>query len=205
VLCNQQIFNAYLVWADRAVNLDFMGHKLPTTWLITLDSIVSVTFLAGMVVFWRVWATRFKEPDEIGKLTIGAFISVTGVLCLAAGSAIAAATGDKVNILWCVAFHVLNSIAFANMLPVSLALYARAAPKAMASTIIGIYYLHLFAGNQTVGLLGTLLEKMPATNFWLMHAAIAFGAGLVFLVVGRFFAKLLSPENTIGRNAPQPA
>ncbi|MGH6911043.1 MAG: MFS transporter, partial [Phenylobacterium sp.] len=205
VLCNQQIFNAYLVWADRAVNLDFMGHKLPTTWLITLDSIVSVTFLAGMVVFWRVWATRFREPDEIGKLTIGAFISVTGVLCLAAGSAIAAATGDKVNILWCVAFHVLNSIAFANMLPVSLALYARAAPKAMASTIIGIYYLHLFAGNQTVGLLGTLLEKMPATNFWLMHAAIAFGAGVVFLIVGRFFAKLLSHENTVGRSAPQPA
>jgi POT family proton-dependent oligopeptide transporter len=205
VLCNQQIFNAYLVWADRAVNLDFMGHKLPTTWLITLDSIVSVTFLAGMVVFWRVWATRFKEPDEIGKLTIGAFISVTGVLCLAAGSAISAATGDKVNILWCVAFHVLNSIAFANMLPVSLALYARAAPKAMAATIIGIYYLHLFAGNQTVGLLGTLLEKMPATNFWLMHAAIAFGAGVVFLVVGRFFAKLLSHENTAGGNAPQPA
>ena len=26
-----------------------------------------------------------------------------------------AATGDKVNILWCVAFHVLNSIAFANV------------------------------------------------------------------------------------------
>jgi POT family proton-dependent oligopeptide transporter len=205
VLCNQQIFNAYLIWADKSVNLDFMGTKLPTTWLITLDSIVSVTFLAGMVVFWRVWATRFKEPDEIGKLTIGAFISVTGVLCLAAGSAIAAATGDKVNILWCVAFHVLNSIAFANMLPVSLALYARAAPKALGSTIIGIYYLHLFAGNQTVGIIGGLLEDMSATNFWLMHAAIAFGAGVVFLIVGRFFAKLLSHENTVGRNAPQPA
>jgi POT family proton-dependent oligopeptide transporter len=187
------------------VNLDFMGEKLPTTWLITLDSIVSVTFLAGMVVFWRIWATRFKEPDEIGKLTIGAFISVTGVLCLAAGSAIAAATGDKVNILWCVAFHVLNSIAFANMLPVSLALYARAAPKALGSTIIGIYYLHLFAGNQTVGIIGGLLEDMSATNFWLMHAAIAFGAGVVFLIVGRFFARLLSHENTVGRNAPQPA
>jgi POT family proton-dependent oligopeptide transporter len=205
VLCNQQIFNAYLIWADKSVDLSFMGQQLPTTWLITLDSIVSVTFLAGMVVFWRVWATRFKEPDELGKLTIGAFISVTGVLCLAAGSAIAAVTGDKVNILWCVAFHVLNSIAFANMLPVSLALYARAAPKAISSTIIGIYYLHLFAGNQTVGIIGGLLEDMTATNFWLMHAAIAAGSGVVFLIVGRFFARLLSHEETVGRVMPSPA
>lgn len=201
VLCNQQIFNAYLVWADRSVDLTFMGDRVPTTWLITLDAIVSVSFLAGMVVFWRLWAKRFKEPDEIGKLTIGAIISVTGVLSLVAGATIAEATGAKVSIWWCVLFHVLNSIAFANMLPVSLALYARAAPAAITGTIIGIYYLHLVAGNQTVGILGTFLERMPASQFWLMHAAIAGAAAVVFLVVGRFFAGWLSQENT-GGGAP---
>ena len=205
VLCNQQIFNAYLVWADRAVDLTFMGEKVPTTWLITLDAVASVSFLAGMVVFWRVWAKRFKEPDEIGKLTIGAFVSVTGVLSLAAGALIAEATGGQVNIWWCVLFHLLNSIAFANMLPVSLALYARAAPAAITGTIIGIYYLHLFAGNQTVGILGTFLERMPASQFWLMHAAIAGAAAVVFLLVGRFFANWLSHENTGGAPATQTA
>jgi proton-dependent oligopeptide transporter, POT family len=206
VLCNQQIFNAYLVWADRSVNLTFMGDKVPTTWLITLDSVLSVSGIAGMVVFWRVWATRFKEPDEIGKLTIGAFTSVTGVLALAAGAFIAERTGTQVSIWWCVLFHVLNSIAFANMLPVSLALYARAAPAAIGSTIIGIYYLHLFLGNQTVGILGTFLERMPASQFWLMHTAIALGASIVFLIVGRFFSTLLSHEAmTKQRDAPQPA
>lgn len=201
VLCNQQIFNAYLSWADYAVNLEFNGEKVPTTWLVTLDAVVSVSFLAGMVVFWRVWATRFKEPDELGKLTIGTFISILGVLCLAAGAAQAAATGEKVNILWCVGFHVLNSIAFANMLPVSLALYARAAPKAAQASVIGIYYLHLFAGNQTVGILGGFLEKMPATQFWLMHAAIAAGAFVVFLLVGRVFARLLHTDQVGGAPA----
>jgi len=195
VLVNQQIFNAYLVWADRSVDLSFGGEKLPTTWLITLDSVVSVSFLAGMVVFWRIWAKRFREPDEIGKLTIGAFISVTGALSLAAGAILAERAGTQVSIWWCVLFHVLNSAAFANMLPVSLALYARAAPVAITGTIIGVYYLHLFAGNQTVGILGTFLERMPASQFWLMHAGIALGAAMVFLVVGRFFAGLLSHES----------
>jgi hypothetical protein len=49
-----------------------------------------------------------------------------------------------------------------------------------------------------VGLLGGLLEKMSATHFWLMHAGIALGAAMVFLIVGRFFSRLLSHENTGG-------
>src|SRR5438309_8085262 len=39
IIPNQQIFNAYLVWAQDHGNLIFFGKKLPTTWLITLDSI----------------------------------------------------------------------------------------------------------------------------------------------------------------------
>src|SRR5881398_3233895 len=46
IIGNQQIFNAYLVWAERNANLIFFGNKIPTTWLVTLDSIVSVSFLA---------------------------------------------------------------------------------------------------------------------------------------------------------------
>jgi len=68
---------------------------------------------------------------------------------------------------------LLNSIGFANIFPVSLALYARAAPAALSGTIIGIYYLAFFAANNIVGWIGGFLEKMPATNFWLytQHSA----------------------------------
>ena len=62
VIGNQQIFNAYLVWAQEHANLIFFGKKMPTTWLITLDSILSVTFLALAVVFWRLWSKNFRHP-----------------------------------------------------------------------------------------------------------------------------------------------
>src|SRR5205085_4375015 len=149
VLANQQIFNAYLVWAERRANLIFFGHKMPTTWLITIDSILSVTFLALAVVFWRIWSKKFHEPAEITKMGIGSLCAVTGCLALAAGAAVAGA--GKVFIGWLIAFHVLNSIGFANVFPVSLALYARVAPPALSATIIGIFYLHLFAANTLVG------------------------------------------------------
>ena len=198
VIGNQQIFNAYLVWAEKTANLVFFGKKMPTTWLITLDSILSVSCLAGAVVFWRLWSKKFPEPAEITKLGIGSLIAVTGFLSLAAGAAIAASSGGSVSIWWLITFHLLNSIGFANVFPVSLALYARVAPPALSATIIGIYYLAFFAANNLVGWIGGFLEKMPVTYFWLMHAGLAGTAGVIFLVAGRLFGHLLAPGEKEG-------
>jgi proton-dependent oligopeptide transporter, POT family len=193
IIGNQQIFNAYLVWAERNVDLIFFGKKMPTTWLITLDSIISLSFLAGSVVFWRLWSRKFPEPVEITKMGIGSLIAVTGFVSLTIGASIAANSGTKVAMGWLVTFHVLNSIGFANIFPVSLALYARAAPAALSATIIGIYYLAFFAANNLVGTIGSLLEKMSATQFWLVHAGLCGTAGIIFLVAGRLFGHLLAP------------
>ena len=193
IIGNQQIFNAYLIWAERNANLIFFGQRMPTTWLITLDSIVSVSFLALTVIFWRLWAKKFPEPPEITKIGIGSLVAVTGFISLATGAAIAASSGTKVSISWLITFHVLNSIGFANIFPVSLALYARVAPAALSATIIGIYYLAFFAANNLVGTIGGLLEKMSATHFWLLHAALCGTAGVIFLLAGHFFGYLLAP------------
>jgi POT family proton-dependent oligopeptide transporter len=195
IIGNQQIFNAYLVWAERNANLIFFGQKMPTTWLVTLDSVVSVSFLALAVIFWRLWAKRFPEPPEITKIGIGSLVAVTGFISLATGAAIAANSGTKVSIGWLIAFHVLNSIGFANIFPVSLALYARVAPAALSATIIGIYYLAFFAANNLVGTIGGLLEKMSATHFWLLHSALCGTAGIIFLLAGYFFGYLLAPRD----------
>jgi POT family proton-dependent oligopeptide transporter len=129
---------------------------------------------------------------------IGSLCAVTGFLSLAIGAAIAVNSGNKVAIGWLITFHVLNSIGFANVFPVSLALYARVAPAALSATIIGIFYLHLFAANNIVGWIGGLLEKMPATRFWLLHAAFCGAAGIIFLVAGQLFGYLLAPEEKSG-------
>jgi len=195
IIPNQQIFNAYLVWAQDRADLIFFGKKMPTTWLITLDSIVSVSFLFIAVIFWRIWSKKYPEPTEINKIAIGSLIAVTGMLSLVIGAAIAAASGGKVSIGWLIAFHVLNSAGFANVFPVSLALYARVAPAALSATIIGVYYLAFFAGNNLVGWIGGFLEKMPATQFWFLHAGLAGIAGIIFLAAGKMFGHLLAPSD----------
>ena len=85
--------------------------------------------------------------------------------------------GEKIGLFWPVAFHFVNSIGFAHILPVSLALFARFAPQAVHGTVIGLYYLAFFAANTMVGWFGGWLETMPVTQFWLMHAVCAAAAG----------------------------
>lgn len=195
---NQQIFNAYLIWVPEHVDLVFFGRTMPTTWLVTLDAIVSVSSLVGAVAFWRLWTRRFREPSEVTKMTLGLGISALGALCLV-GAAVFSGPSGKSSIGWILGFEVLNSIGFANVFPVGLALYVRAAPKAITGTIMGVYYLHLFACNNLVGWLGGLLEKLSGTQFWLLHTALVGGASLVMLLASRLAGRLLAPTDRTPR------
>jgi POT family proton-dependent oligopeptide transporter len=181
IVPNNQIFNAYLVWGDQAFDLTWRGRTLPTTWLVTLDAVVSVSFLALTALFYRWYGRRFREPDEITKIVIGSGFSLLGTLCLVAAAG-SASGGGKIGLFWPVMFHVVNSIGFAHMLPVSLALFAKVAPPALHATVLGVYYLAFFLGNSMVGWVGGYLERMPAARFWWLHAAFAGGAGLAFLL-----------------------
>ncbi|MFT4027364.1 MAG: peptide MFS transporter [Novosphingobium sp.] len=186
---NNQIFNAYMVWGDRDFDLVWQGAKLPTTWLVTLDSVVSVSFLALVALFYRWQGRHWREPDELTKMIIGSAFSLAGMACLY----IAAATkpeGGAIGLFWPVMFHVTNSIGFAHILPVALALFARLAPRQINATVIALYYIALGAANALVGWVGGWFEQMPVTDFWLMHAGFAAGAGVVFVA----FKLLLAPR-----------
>lgn len=190
LLTNQQIFNTYLIWGDQQFDLTFAGRRLPTTWLITLDSIVSVSFLAAVALFWGWWGKRHWEPDELGKILIGSVFTAAGGLCLVAAAALQE-PGEKIGLFWPVAFHLLNSIGFAHILPISLALFAKVAPKAINATVIGLYYLAFFFANSLVGWIGGLYASWPTTSFWLLHVATAIGSGLAFLLFKIFLGRHL--------------
>jgi POT family proton-dependent oligopeptide transporter len=188
LLTNQQIFNAYLVWADQQFQLTFMGTTLPTSWMITLDATLSFSMLVAVAAFWALIGKRTgREPDELGKMILGCGFIFAGALCLY----MAALTqgSAKIGLFWPVLFHLLNSIGFAHLLPVSLALFTRLAPRALTGSIVGIYYLSFFGANLVVGKIGTLFETMPTTQFWLLHAATALvglvGFGLFKLVLAK--------------------
>ena len=186
LISNQEIFVAYLVWAKTNYQIVFFGQTMPISWMLSVDAIVSTILIAGVIAFWRWYGKRWSEPDEITKITIGTAISACAPLVLAAASAVVASSKHPVSLIWAVAFHVLNDLGFANVLPVGLALYSRAAPKGLGGMMIAVYYVHLFFGNALIGKLGGLLGRMSDVRFWLMHAGLM-AVGAVLLI----FARLL--------------
>jgi POT family proton-dependent oligopeptide transporter len=181
LLTNQEIFNAYLVWGDQQFNLAFMSYTMPSSWLITLDAALSFSMLVAVAAFWKWWSLKHREPDEISKMIIGSVFTIAGGLCLFM-AALTQPAGAKIGLFWPFMFHLLNSIGFAHILPVSLALFSKIAPRQINATVIGLYYLAFFIANAVVGYVGGLYSSLPTTTFWLIHVASA-AFGLVAFVV----------------------
>lgn len=192
LIINNEIFNAYLVWADAQFGLTFFGFTVPTSWMITLDATFSFVTLVGVTAFWEWYGKRRREPDELTKMIIGAVIMVMGALCLV----MAAATQGhgKIGLFWPVMFHLLNSIGFGNLAPVSLALFTRLAPRAITATVIGIYYLAFFAANKLVGEIGGWYSTMNTVDFWLIHVGTTAASLVAFVLFKLFLAKRLLHE-----------
>jgi POT family proton-dependent oligopeptide transporter len=195
IVGNQQFNNAYPQWSQKFMDMSVGGFMVPVTWLQSVDATVSFLTMLGSIGFWRWWATRRTEPDEVTKIALGCFVAACAPALLLIPAMSLEAGGAKISILWTFAYTLVNDIGFANILPVGLALYSRAAPRGLQGVMIGIYYLHLFFGNSFVGWLAGLLEVMPGSRFWGLHAVLVASAGVGLLAVKLLFGKVLAPEN----------
>ncbi len=140
--------------------------------------------LVAVAAFYKWYGTVRDEPDELGKMIIGSFFTIAGGLCLYA-AALTQGSG-KIGLFWPFMFHLLNSIGFAHILPVSLALFSKIAPRQINATVIGLYYLAFFSANKIVGQIGQLYSTMDTPTFWLLHVASAI-VGLAAFVMFKMF------------------
>jgi POT family proton-dependent oligopeptide transporter len=193
VVGNQQYNNAFPLWSQKYMDLVLFGWQVPVSWLQAIDAAASTAAMVGSIAFWRWWATRRREPDEVTKMAIGSLIAATAPALLVIASGIVDHSSEKVGFGWAIGYAVLNDIGFANVMPVGLALYSRTAPHKLEGLMMGTYYLHLFLANTFIGWLAGFLETMPGQQFWGLHAALVGGAGVVLLGVKLVFGKLLAP------------
>jgi POT family proton-dependent oligopeptide transporter len=194
VVGNQQFTNAFPLWAQQHMDLVLLGWQVPVTWLQAVDAFISTATMLASLAFWRWWALRRPEPDELSKMALGCLLAAGGPALLALAAASIAGTQEKASLAWTLGYTLLNDLGFANVMPVGLALYSRAAPQRLEGLLLGVYYLHLFLGNTFVGWLAGLLEVLPGPEFWGLHAALVATAGLVLLAIKRVFGRILLPE-----------
>jgi POT family proton-dependent oligopeptide transporter len=75
--------NINLVWISRAVDLNLLGFHVPVAWFNSIDPLASIVGVPFLFALWRWQDQHGGEPDEIGKIAIGAFIAAAANLLLA--------------------------------------------------------------------------------------------------------------------------
>ncbi|MCQ8240727.1 peptide MFS transporter [Rhizosaccharibacter radicis] len=181
---NMEIFNGYIVWGERFYSLRLWGHHLPVSWLLSLDGLIGTVTLGGSVLFWRWWARRRQEPDEIGKIVAASVLLALAPLVLALASMVATRRGGTVGLGWGVVFHLVNDVGFSNFYGIGIALFSRTAPRRLAGTMVNAFSLHLVMANLLVGWLAGLLATMPASRFWILHSLLI-AVGTLLLAAAR--------------------
>ncbi|HET8941130.1 MAG TPA: peptide MFS transporter [Rudaea sp.] len=173
--------NLALVWIDRSVDLDFLGFHVPVAWFNSIDPLASIVGVPLLLALWRYQATRGREPDDLGKIGTGAWLTAIANLLLVG----ACMMGTRTNVLIPIAYDILLGIGFLYYWPPLLALVSRTAPTRVKATLMGAVFLTLFVSNTIIGWLGGFYEHMTPTGFWAMHAAIAACGGVLAFALKR--------------------
>ncbi len=186
-----QVFNVNPIWIQQHVALNLGRFRIPVPWYASINSLFSILCVPPVLWIWRRQALRGREPHDLAKIGIGAWIAAASNLILVV--AILASGGALVHPIVPFLYSAGLGISFLYYWPTVLALVSRAAPAKVNATLMGLVFMSLFVSNTLIGWIGGLYEKMTPAEFWAMHAAIAAGGGLLVLLFGRRLSRALQP------------
>ena len=180
--------NLGLVWIDRSVDLNLLGFHVPVAWFNSIDPLASIVGVPVLFALWRWQAARGGEPDDLGKIAGGAWLTALANLLLV----VACMASNRTNVLVPIVYDTLLGIGFLYYWPTLLALVSRAAPASVKATLMGAVFLTLFIGNSIIGWLGSFYEHMTPAGFWAMHAGISAVGGVLTLGLRRPLLRALT-------------
>ena len=184
-----QLANVLPVWIQQHVTLDVGALKIPVPWYQSIDALFSILGVPLLFWIWGHQASRRREPGDLGKIGIGAWLAAASNLILVV--AILVAGSAPVHAIWPFLYCAGQGIAFLYYWPTLLALVSRAAPAKVNATMMGLAFMSLFVSNNIIGWVGGFYEKMKPVEFWAMHAAIAAVGGLLVMLFGRRLSRAL--------------
>jgi POT family proton-dependent oligopeptide transporter len=173
--------DAALIWIDHDVNLNLGRFHVPVGWFVSIDPLVSMLAVPLLLPLWRSQAARGREPGEVGKIAIGAWMTCVANLLLVIGCAFLQPVPAIVPVL----YDVLLGVAFLYYWPTLLALVSREAPPRVRATLMGTVFLSLALANVLLGWVGSLYGRMTPLQFWALEAGVAAVGGVLAMLLTR--------------------
>jgi proton-dependent oligopeptide transporter, POT family len=173
----EQMGNTVALWADVGIDRTTSLFTVPMTWFQALNPLLVILMTPFLLARWRRRAAAGKEHSSMQKMAVGALV-VAGAFLLLAAVATLAGSG-RANALWLVLFFVIFTLGELYVLPTGLGLFARLAPDEVRATTVAAWFLTIFSGSLSAGLVGMLWSAMTHAHFFLMLSVIAAASGAI--------------------------
>jgi len=190
----EQVGNTVALWADTGVDRRLAGTIIPMTWFQSLNPLLVMLMTPLLLNRWRRRAEAGRISRPARKMAAGAAIVALAYLLLAAVSA----AGGAVHWLWLALFFAIFTLGELYILPTGLGLFARLAPAGFGATTVAAWYLSIFAGSFSAGLVGTLWSRMGHTAYFLLLVAIGLSAALLLFLIDPLERKVDSQQAGMG-------
>jgi POT family proton-dependent oligopeptide transporter len=179
----EQVGNTVALFADAGIDRATLLGTIPMTWFQALNPLLVILMTPPLLAHWKRRAANGRELSSMQKMACGALI-VGGAYVLLAHAASLACVGHA-SWIWLAAFFVVFTFGELYILPTGLGLFARLAPPALGATTIAGWFLAIFTGSMTAGVVGTFWSKTSHPAYFTILAAIAALAAALLFVLDR--------------------
>jgi POT family proton-dependent oligopeptide transporter len=179
----EQVGNTVALFADAGIDRATLLGTIPMTWFQALNPLLVILMTPPLLAHWKRRAANGRELSSMQKMACGALIVGGSYVLLALAASLA---GDgHASWLWLAAFFVVFTFGELYILPTGLGLFARLAPPALGATTIAGWFLAIFTGSMTAGVVGTFWSKTSHPAYFTILSAIAALAAALLFVLDR--------------------
>jgi POT family proton-dependent oligopeptide transporter len=179
----EQVGNTVALWADSGVDRAAGAFEIPMTWFQSLNPLFVMLLTPPLLAYWRRHSHRETQASLIRRMALGAAIVGSSYLLL---SAVAMLSGSGLaGWAWLALFFLILTFGELFILPTGLGLFARLAPPHLGATTVAAWFLVIFSGSLSAGLIGTLWSSFDPAGYFLLLAMIAGLAAVLLAAMGR--------------------
>jgi len=179
----EQVGNTVALFADAGIDRATALMTIPMTWFQALNPMFVILMTPALLAWWSRRAAAGRDASSMQKMATGATIVAVSYLVLAL-AAFDAGSGQA-SWLWLLAYFVVYTLGELFILPTGLGLFARLAPPSLGATTVAAWFLAIFTGSMSAGIVGTLWSRMSHPVYFVLLAAIAGVAAALLLALDR--------------------
>jgi len=179
----EQVGNTVALFADAGIDRATALMTIPMTWFQALNPMFVILMTPALLAWWSRRAAAGRDASSMQKMATGALIVAASYLLLAVAAYDAGA--GQASWLWLLAYFVVYTLGELFILPTGLGLFARLAPPSLGATTVAAWFLAIFTGSMTAGIVGTLWSSMTHPVYFVLLAAIASLAAALLLALDR--------------------